>query len=311
MAYKRLGELLIDLAVMSPEQVEHVLKLQQQWGLPFGAIASRVFGVDERAIWRARAIQVGPQLPSVNLLAEPRQQVAQQIILKDEAIYYGLLPLRTEQGELICATTEDCLPEAMAYLCSTIRIPTCFVLAEPGQLQDEILKTYGLGTDRLAERLEHEQAHEPRIPGRPDPAETAPNQAQDAPLPQQVREVARDESPDPAKWPTPIQHETQPASQPRRKPHPPVGDRVPQPRIDDARPFLKQALNLDEPSGELLMSTPTKIRFACACGQAIKVPSSYAGKRVRCAACKAVQVVPEAADPAKQPADHPADTPST
>jgi len=272
--------------------------------LPFGAIASRVFGVDERAIWRARAVQVVPDLPMVDLQSEPRDASSKEIILKDEAVYYGVLPIRSDGGELVCATTADCLPEAMAYLCSTIRLPVLFVLADAGQLQGEILRVYELGTQTLEGRMgEGNDVSSPRIPGQTEMAETAAEGAAEGEggleLELELEEdeapgatPSRSEQPDAAQWPERKVCEDHPPTQPRRRPHPPVGERVPQPRVDSAKPFLQQ-LTGGEGNAEELMKQPERVRFRCACGQPINVPSTYSGKRVRCGGCKKVLKVPD------------------
>jgi len=259
--------------VLTPDQVQQILEQQTKWQLPFGAIATRIFGIGDRIIWRARALQVAPLLPVVDLRKEERSKHARTIILRDEAVYYGILPLRTDQGELICATSRETLPETMTYLCSTLRIPTCFVLADPGQLQDEVLRTYGLGIDDLESRLA-----DPQNPGKKKgPRAAVPN-------PDEVLEK--------------FVFQGTEADQPRRLSPDHLLPPSPQPRNDDPTPFIAPLVASMGMSAADLLRRPTRVRFSCPdCRELIDVPSTYCGKRVRCPHCKGVAVVPEAKAP--------------
>src|SRR5438552_9568459 len=45
-----IGQLLVEQGVLTPRQVEHILKVQKESHRPFGDLAERLFGINPRAV---------------------------------------------------------------------------------------------------------------------------------------------------------------------------------------------------------------------------------------------------------------------
>ena len=66
----RLGEILVENGLLTPQQVNQVLKQQKRGGRPFGVLAERMFGLDPQApgrhlvlatCWPLDAVTPGPE----------------------------------------------------------------------------------------------------------------------------------------------------------------------------------------------------------------------------------------------------------
>jgi hypothetical protein len=69
------------------------------------------------------------------------ESVADAITIRD-AWAHHVLPLRTEGSAMICATTEQHLPEAMAYAYTKLDRYAQFVLTEEHQLEHFIMQLF-------------------------------------------------------------------------------------------------------------------------------------------------------------------------
>lgn len=144
MAGKYLGTLLVEKGILSDTQVEQILARQVQTGLPFGQMAVSMFSVRMTDVWRALASQQRESIGHVDLGAETHEDDALSAVPGRFAWASRILPLRFENGTLICATTAKALPDAMAALCERLDHPVTFVLAEEIQLKGYIMQRYPL-----------------------------------------------------------------------------------------------------------------------------------------------------------------------
>ncbi len=142
MGHKSIGKLLIERGVLSIDQVSEVLAQQNQTHQRFGEIAAGTFGVDEQAIWQAWGEQMIQHCPRVDLVVEPRHTGVLQSIDGRTAWQYHLLPLRREDGRLVCATTREHLPGAIQFARRHFDTPVRFVLAERFQLEQYLMRGY-------------------------------------------------------------------------------------------------------------------------------------------------------------------------
>jgi len=331
MQAKRLGEIFVEMGVLTPAQVEEALNFQARVGLRLGAIVARLYHVDLRTVWRARATQLIEQMPARSLAEEPRNPDTLALLSPGEAVFYELLPLRASQGRLTVATTRGCLAEAMLHLYSDLQIPSDIVLVEPSELHPEILKAYGLDASDAEEvnRLTH-QADPRRRSGRRGVRRAGTSGEPSAETTQPVAGEARTAAAKPAS-PTPAQPA---AGMPA---HPPAEARASDAELAAAAP---QSEASGEPgsgsicpnrrregegdvlvyagseevapemghseAGEILteqdLSPPKDIAFHCrSCAEKMVVPSLFARRRVRCEHCGALCRVPDTPKPYTSP----------
>lgn len=142
MSDKQIGMLLVQRGVLTHEQVDRILDLQQQQHKPFGKLARELFHVDDLEIWSAWAEQVGYFCQHVDLACEPNDPAVLELVLPREAWALHILPLRHELGELVVATTITDLPEAMALLNQRLDKPIRFVVPDRRQLEQYIIRRY-------------------------------------------------------------------------------------------------------------------------------------------------------------------------
>jgi MshEN domain len=141
---KRLGMVLVNRGILTPDQVDRILAHQRSDPRPFGKLANELFNIPERDIWRAWADQEGHFCPRVDLACEPNDASVLNIITADEAVEHLLLPLRVEATQLVCATTSVDLPEAAILLRDRTQFAPRFVIVEQAQLLQYIHRRYGV-----------------------------------------------------------------------------------------------------------------------------------------------------------------------
>jgi len=139
---KRIGMILVQRGLLTPDHVDRILEIQKREHQPFGRIAHERFGVPEIEIWHAWARQVGHLCQRADLAVEPNDTHVLDLVTHEEARRMRMLPLRFEYGELVCATTVVDLPEAMAMLELRTKSPIRFVIAERTQLDHYIEQRY-------------------------------------------------------------------------------------------------------------------------------------------------------------------------
>jgi len=139
----KLGELLLDKDVLSLQQVERVLARQLYDARPFGQIAADEFSIDISVVLRTLAEQLLPDAERVNLQAEPSTEEALRTLAAHDAWGHRALPLRYERGELVVATSEYELPNAIALLDREVYRDYRVVIADAHVLQQALMERYG------------------------------------------------------------------------------------------------------------------------------------------------------------------------
>ena len=87
----------------------------------------------------------------VNLLTETKDPACLDLISPTDAWNHMLLPLRMEQGRLICATTRETAAGAAALLGRNLSTPFDFVIAEAHLLEQFIAEQYEYEGVEIAE----------------------------------------------------------------------------------------------------------------------------------------------------------------
>ena len=144
MELQRIGELLVRNGVLTPEQVQSLLRYQQHTGRPLGWLAERHFGVDPVVIEEAWAQQYAGFTRTIDPEFEIYADEAAQLVTRRQAWQFYVLPIRFDDGELLVATTQNHLRRAFRFATNVIGVPVFFVLAEPLALGRALCTRYPL-----------------------------------------------------------------------------------------------------------------------------------------------------------------------
>jgi hypothetical protein len=139
----RIGEILFNNGCLTRPQLEQILKRQRRSKKPLGQLAFEMFGVPEKDLWRAWAIQIADFCLHTDLAMEKVQPEALATLTPREAWRYRILPLQFTGKTLTCATAGNYLPEAMAFAQVKLGGNVEFIIADLVQLEHFIMKSYG------------------------------------------------------------------------------------------------------------------------------------------------------------------------
>lgn len=137
-----IGQILIEQGVLTTNQVARALEAQAEREAPLGRIAEQLFGVERSAIIEALAEQVVMRAPDASLATEQYDEDCLKMLSAKEAWDSLILPIRWEDGELLCATTVETLPGAIELLQQKLDCPFHFAIAEMRPLEEFIASLY-------------------------------------------------------------------------------------------------------------------------------------------------------------------------
>ena len=101
----QIGQLLIEQGVLTPEQVQHVLKIQKMSHRPFGDLAERLYGINPRAIEDAWVEQYVRVAGVVDLNQQRIDEQCLRQINRRQAWQFHMLPINREEDNLNVATS--------------------------------------------------------------------------------------------------------------------------------------------------------------------------------------------------------------
>ena len=138
----KIGELLVRQGDLTPEQVREILDQQSRTGRPFGDLAERMFGVSPKAVeqaWIEQYVQFGNE---VDLEVQPVDIHVLQLVNRRQAWQFRVLPLYTEQNEIIAATCREALSRALNFAWKNLEMPMHFMIARRNQLEMFLMRHY-------------------------------------------------------------------------------------------------------------------------------------------------------------------------
>lgn len=141
----RLGEMLVEHGVLTPEQCGEVLDVQKLRGGAFGAIAEDLFGIEPAAVERAWV----DQYASLSRPVDPRRcaisPAALTAISRRQAWQFRMLPMQIlANGCVVCCTTKQHLVRALRFAGWRIGHDCEFLLAQPAHLGEALCQHYPL-----------------------------------------------------------------------------------------------------------------------------------------------------------------------
>lgn len=137
-----IGTILVEQGVLTSAQVARALAAQQERETPLGRVAEVLFGIKRSNVIDALAEQVAMRAPEASLATEQFDPQCLRMISAKDAWDRLLLPIRWEDGELLCATTVETLPSAIELLQQKLDCPYHFVIAEMRPLEEFIASLY-------------------------------------------------------------------------------------------------------------------------------------------------------------------------
>lgn len=137
-----IGQILVEQGVLTNKQVVTAMATQEDKETPLGSIVERLFGVERANIIEALAEQVATRAPEAKLAKEDFDPDCLEMISAKEAWECLALPIRWEDGELLCATTIETLPAAIELLQARLDCPYHFAIAEMRPLEEFIASLY-------------------------------------------------------------------------------------------------------------------------------------------------------------------------
>ena len=144
MRSERLGRLFVQGGLVSDTQADQLLaQIAQREPHAAGTAIAQAFGIEETQVWEACAAQLVCDCPHVHLQDETFDDGCLDAVNAADAWDCLVLPLRKEAGELVCATTEETLPSAIALPQQTYEGPFRFVLAPLRPMEQFIAERYG------------------------------------------------------------------------------------------------------------------------------------------------------------------------
>jgi hypothetical protein len=138
----QIGELLVEQGVLTPRQVEHILKVQKTVGRPFGDLAERLYGIDSKAVEDAWVQQYIRLAGTVDLRQQEIDVDCLRHLNKRQAWQFHTLPMFEKDDQLHMATSADELIRALNFTTRKFGEPVHFLIAERTQLREFLMKHY-------------------------------------------------------------------------------------------------------------------------------------------------------------------------
>lgn len=138
----KIGQILVGRRLLEPEQVSALIQLQATDPRPLGQIASEQFGIERDSVYEALAEQIIAECPRINMTCEAIDPNCLQLVRAEEAWGALVMPMRVEEGVLICATTAETLDRAIRTLHQRTAMPYRFCIVAIRQLEQYICQLY-------------------------------------------------------------------------------------------------------------------------------------------------------------------------
>ena len=158
----RIGDILVELGVLTEHMRDEILDEQRIVGKPFGELAERMFSIDPTVIEAAWARQYEQIAGVFSFTGQRIEPGATACVTPRQAWQFKLLPVRFEHGELMIATTRENLPRALRFAATQLGEVCFFVTTPAEQLAEHLQQIFpmpGFGLDTI-------EAPAPRFPRR-------------------------------------------------------------------------------------------------------------------------------------------------
>lgn len=134
----RIGDILVEMGVLTEHMREEILDEQRIVGKPFGELAERMFGIDPDVVEDAWARQYEQIAGVYDFSRGGPEAEATACVTARQAWQFKLIPVRFNHGELMIATTRENLPRALRFAATQLPQVCFFVTTSPEKLTDAI-----------------------------------------------------------------------------------------------------------------------------------------------------------------------------
>ncbi len=138
----RLGEIMMQMDLLTEAQVNEVLEAQQTQGGTFGEIAERLFGIHPEDVELAWASQYRELTGVTDIRGVEVGDEALASFSRRQAWQFRLLPIAVSDEELVIATTVEHLARALRFVTRTVDRPCSFVITEQVWLGEALQAHY-------------------------------------------------------------------------------------------------------------------------------------------------------------------------
>ena len=138
----QIGELLMEQGVLTPRQVEHILRVQKESHRPFGDLAERLFGISPQAVEDAWVQQYMRMVGTVDLDDVKFDEQCLRLLNRRQAWQFHMLPMHRSDENVNIATSANDLVRAVNFSSKKLDEPVYFQIAERKQLKDFLMKHY-------------------------------------------------------------------------------------------------------------------------------------------------------------------------
>jgi hypothetical protein len=146
--FPKLGQVLVNMKLLTKEQCQQVLNVQKNSGRPFGLIAEELFDINPKTLEMAWAEQMSHMVKSVNPNKEIIDVAVVETITRRQAWQFRMVPLRIDGNEYLVCTTKEHLPRAQRFAHRLLGPQVAFVLTTPALLADALDRLYPMAGAR-------------------------------------------------------------------------------------------------------------------------------------------------------------------
>jgi len=138
----RLGEIMMRMDLLTEAQVEEILEIQLDEGGTFGEIAERTHGIhpeDVELAWASQYREISGVSDIRGLEIDAR---ALACCTRRQAWQFRVLPIRSDEHEIVIATTVERLARALRFVTRKLDRPCSFVITESTWLGEALQEHY-------------------------------------------------------------------------------------------------------------------------------------------------------------------------
>lgn len=142
MKSQQIGRFLVEQGVLTKTQFQQASRRSGLDRRPLWQHAAELSDLSEEDIWRQCAAALMRQCPHGDLFREKRENNCLPVLSPRQAWENLVLPLRVEDGEMVCATTEETLAQALPLMMRASDLPCRYILVAVHAIEQFIAELY-------------------------------------------------------------------------------------------------------------------------------------------------------------------------
>ncbi|MFA9478327.1 hypothetical protein ACERK3_08465 [Phycisphaerales bacterium AB-hyl4] len=142
MESQQVGRFLVERGVLTQTQLQQANRRSGLDRRPIWQHAAELNNLTESEVWNQCAAELVRQCPHGNLFRERREDNCMAVLSARDAWENLVLPLRVEDGQMVCATTEETLAQALPLMMRASDLPCRFILVAVHSIEQFIAELY-------------------------------------------------------------------------------------------------------------------------------------------------------------------------